>query len=233
MISLSALDQLYCSLGDKFPGVTFLDKSTIYVDSLAMVEIGEGTVIEPFVKLTGQVKIGKNCQVFFGFEGYSFECGDNCELRGVIANSKLGDNCRIEKRGISDSTFGDSCRIGEVAEIKRSDFGNEVTCLHHCYIGDAKVGNGVNIGAGVITANFDGSNKNQTIVEDGAFIGTNVNLIAPIRVGQEAFVAAGSTITRNVAAHALIVIRAKEEDGHVLYDYWEKVGKIWQKMKRK
>lgn len=212
-----------------FPGVTFIDHETVFIEDITEIKIGKGTVVEPFVKLTGKVKIGKNCKIFFGFEGHNFECGDDCELRGVVTNSKFGNSCRIEKRGISDSTFGDGCRIGEVAEIKRSHFGDEVNCLHHCYIGDTRVGKGVNIGAGVITVNFDGSNKNQTIIEDGAFIGTNVNLIAPIKIGEQALIAAGSTVTRDVAPHALIVNRVKEKDGYILYDYWKKVGKIWKK----
>lgn len=205
-----SLDRFLCE--KFFPGVIFLDRRTVYVESFVNLEIGPGTVIEPFVKLSGKVKIGKNCRICFGFEGHDLECGDGCELAGKVYDSKFGKNCRI----------------GKFAEIKRSDFGDGVNCVHHCYIGDAKIGNEVNIGAGVITANFDGLGKHKTIIESGAFIGTNVNLVAPIRIGKEALVAAGSTITKDVEPHALAVSRAQRIDKP---NFWQKAGKYWQKIK--
>ena len=197
---------------DLIGNVTFEDPTTVYIEKLTELKVGEGTVIEPCIKLTGKIKIGKNCRIFFGFKGNNVECGDNCELGGMIFDSKFGDNCRI----------------GGFAEIKRSAFGNEVNCLHHCYIGDANVGDGVNIGAGVITANYDGEKKNKTIIKSGAFIGVNVNLIAPIFIGEEALIAAGSTITKNVFAHDLAISRAPQTTQE---NFWQKTGKIWQKIK--
>ena len=197
---------------DLIGNVTFEDPSTVYVEKSTELEIGDDTVVEPCVKLTGKIKIGKNCRIFFGFKGHNLECGDNCELGGMIFDSK----------------FGDDCHVGEFAEIKRSEFGNNVNCLHHCYIGDANVGDGVNIGAGVITANYDGKKKNKTFIMPGAFIGVNSNLIAPMEVGPEAFVAAGSTISGYIPANALAISRTPQT---IKENFWQKTGKIWQKIK--
>lgn len=204
-----ALSRLY---RDLVGNVVFEDPATVYITELTKLEIGGGSVVEPCVKLTGKIKIGKNCRIFFGFKGHNIECGDSCELGGMIFDSKFGDNCRI----------------GEFAEIKRSEFGNDVNCLHHCYIGDTIVRDGVNIGAGVITANYDGENKNKTIIKAGAFVGVNVNLIAPIFIGEEALVAAGSTITENVPANALAISRAPQT---IKENFWQKMEKIWKKTK--
>ncbi len=203
----------YCESRRYFPDVTFLDYSMVFIDNSANIRIGESTIVEPLVKLTGRVKIGKNCKISFGFAGHNIECGDSCELGGKI----------------SDSKFGNNCRLGTFAEIKRSRFGDGVNCIHHCYIGDAEVGNGVNIGAGVITANFDGSKKNKTVIEDGAFIGTNVNLIAPIKIGAQSLIAAGSTVTKDVPRNAMAISRAPE----IIKDnFWQKIEKVWQGIKK-
>lgn len=197
-----------------FPGVIFLEPSAFFIEDIQKVEIGEGTIIEPFVKLIGKIKIGKNCRLYFGFTAHNFECGDNCEL-GMPAQ-------------VTDVKTGNNCRIGRFAEIKRSVLGDDVNCIHHCYIGDTEVSNGVNIGAGAITANFDGENKKKTVIKDGAFIGVNSNLVAPIEVGQEAFVAAGSTVGDNVKPHALAITRAARRD---VPNFWQKVGKNWKRIK--
>jgi len=244
---MEILTQLDCSMN--FPGVTFLSHETVFIEDINKIKIGKGTTIEPFVKLTGEITIGKNCKVFFTFEGHNIEFGDNCELAGKIMDSKFGNLCRIgrfaeikrsefkdecELAGkIMDSKFGFFCKIGRFAEIKRSEFRSGVNCIHHCYIGDTKIGNGVNIGAGVITANFNGSSKNQTIIEDNAFIGTNVNLVAPIKIGHEALIATGSTVAGyDVPPNALVIDRGKKEDRFIKENYWQKIGKRWKKIKK-
>lgn len=204
-----SLDRFEC--GKLFPGVTFLDRKTVYVIGVTNIKIGEGTIIEPFVKFTGNIRIGKNCRVYFGFSAYNFECGDNCEL-GIPAQ-------------VMDVKLGNNCKIGRFAEIKKSVFGDDVNCVHFSYVGDAEVGNGVNIGAGTITCNYDGRDKHKTTIQDKAFIGSDTKLVAPLTVGKEAYIAAGSIVTEDVPPHALHISRVTR----IIKEYVaEKMGNAWR-----
>ena len=164
--------------------VEFIDAQRVSIGE--DVEIGEGSVIYPNVTLLGHTKIGKNCKIL-----------PNC----FFENATIGDNVTIDSTKISDSevmensTVGpfahlrnhtvvhENCRIGNFVEFKNCDFGNGSKCAHLTYLGDCEVGEHVNIGCGVVTVNYDGKNKFRTKIGDHAFIGSNVNIIAPVTTG--------------------------------------------------
>lgn len=174
--------------------VTFIDPTAAYIYPPA-IEIGEGTIIEPNVWISGKTKIGKRCRIEFG---------------SVIIDSELEDDVAVSGGCIEKSWIGSHAKIGYTAQIKRTRFGAYSKMIHHGYLGDAIVGERVNIGAGVITANYDGFKKHLTIIENDAFIGTNVCLVAPIRVPEGVMIAAGSTVTANdhLEPWRLVIARA-------------------------
>jgi bifunctional UDP-N-acetylglucosamine pyrophosphorylase/glucosamine-1-phosphate N-acetyltransferase len=133
-------------------------------------------------------------------------------LSWIDPNTKIGKNCKIGpfahiRHGV---VLGDNVSIGNFVEIKNSIIGKGTKINHLSYIGDAEIGENVNIGAGTITCNYDGKKKNKTIIEDNAFIGTNNSLVAPVKIGHGAYTAAGSVITENVPPYALAIGRAKQ-----------------------
>ncbi len=201
-------------------GVTIFYPATCVID--ADVEIAPDTVIEPYVQLLGDTKIGSACRV------RSF-----C----VIRDSVLGDGvlvrpgCVMEGAAISarailgpyshlrpGSEIGEGAHVGNFVETKKIKLGKGSKANHLTYLGDAVIGAGVNIGAGTITCNYDGVNKNKTVIDDGAFIGSDSTLIAPVRVGKGAYVAAASCITTDVPEDALAVGRAQQ----VVKEGWAK-----------
>ena len=165
-------------LGVANPMPILIDPLNTYIDPA--VEIGEGTVVEPNVWIMGNTVIGKNCHIGFG---------------SVIINSTLGNNVKVFGGKIEDSRVDDWAEIGYTAQIKRTHFGAHSKMLHRGYLGDAEVGMGVNIGADVTTANYDGTRKHATVIGDDAFIGTGVNLVAPIIIPEGMMIASGSTVT--------------------------------------
>ena len=180
-------------------GVTIIDTATTYID--ADVAIGQDTVIQPNTMLTGQTVIGEECEI-----------GPN----SVITDSAIGARCRVMASVIEDSTVHDDVSIGPFShlrpqaviesgvhlgnyvEVKNSRVGAGSAAGHVCYLGDADVGAGVNIGAGTITCNYDGVAKHRTVVGDGAFIGSDTMLIAPVTVGAQGLTGAGSVVNRDV-----------------------------------
>lgn len=212
------LAELDASLRDKkalelmLSGVTIFRPNTCDID--ADVEIGTDTVIEPFVQLIGRTKIGSNCRI----RSYS-----------VITNCQLGDDvlvrpgCIVEDSVIHNgaqlgpyshlrpgSEIGEGAHVGNFVETKKTRLGKGSKANHLTYLGDAEVGEGVNIGAGTITCNYDGVNKNQTTIEDEAFIGSDATLVAPVRIGRGAYVGAASCITEDVPADALAIARGRQ-----------------------
>ncbi len=178
------------------------------------VEIGPDSLILPGTIIKETSKIGSDCVI-----------GPN----SYIENSTIGDGvtlnntqCRDSQIG-NDSTLGpfvqirpgskiaQGAHIGNFVEIKNSNIGRDVGISHLTYVGDSDLGEGVNLGCGTVTVNFDGKDKHRTVVEDGAFVGCNSNLIAPLTVGKNAFIAAGSTITKDVPADALAIARTRQE----------------------
>jgi bifunctional UDP-N-acetylglucosamine pyrophosphorylase/glucosamine-1-phosphate N-acetyltransferase len=193
-------------------GVTIFYPHTCVIDS--DVEVGTDTVIEPFVQLLGNTKIGADCRI----RSYS-----------IIGNSVLGDGVTVRPGTIMEearvgsgailgpyshlrpgSEIGEGAHVGNFVETKKVRLGKGSKANHLSYLGDAEIGEGVNIGAGTITCNYDGINKHTTVIEDGVFIGSDSTLVAPIKIGQGAYVAAASCITEDVPADALALGRARQ-----------------------
>lgn len=192
-------------------GVTLIDPKNTYID--AEVEIGQDTTILPGTIITGKTIIGSECQIGPNSEIKHCVIGDKTEIRQSVAHhSVIGSEVAIGPFAHirPESNIGNQAKIGNFVEIKKTVFGQGSKASHLSYIGDAEVGDDVNIGCGSITVNYDGKNKYLTRIEDGVFIGCNTNLIAPVTVGKGAYVAAGSTITDNVPSEALSIARARQ-----------------------
>jgi bifunctional UDP-N-acetylglucosamine pyrophosphorylase/glucosamine-1-phosphate N-acetyltransferase len=193
-------------------GVTIFYPHTCVIDS--DVEVGADTVIEPFVQLLGSTKIGADCRI----RSYS-----------VIGNSVIGDRVTVKPGTIMEdsrvgagavlgpyshlrpgSDVGQGAHVGNFVETKKIKLGKGSKANHLSYLGDAEIGEGVNIGAGTITCNYDGVNKHQTVIEDGVFIGSDSTLVAPVKIGRGSYVAAASCITEDVPADALALGRSRQ-----------------------
>ncbi len=177
------------------------------------VVIGENVTILPGTILKGKTIIGDGCKI--GPTSYidESEIGENCLISlSQVRESKILPNTDIGP--FSDvrpgSSIGPDVHVGNYVEIKNSSVASGTKIAHHTYIGDSDIGENVNFGCGCVTANYDGVNKNRCVVGDNAFIGSNVNLIAPVSVGEGAYVAAGSTITEDVPSDALSIARDKQ-----------------------
>ena len=191
--------------------MTILDPESVHVD--ADVEVGQDSVIHPSTILRGKTKIGKNCKI--GPFTYISEAqiGNECEIR----MSQL-DTCRVLEKSVigpfsnirPESVIGPRARIGNFTEVKASRIGFGTKVNHLSYIGDAESHEDVNIGAGTITCNYDGKAKHKTTISAKAFVGSNVNLIAPVKIGRGAKIAAGSTVTEDVPDEALAIARARQ-----------------------
>ncbi|MGG1680134.1 bifunctional UDP-N-acetylglucosamine diphosphorylase/glucosamine-1-phosphate N-acetyltransferase GlmU [Neobacillus sp. NRS-1170] len=192
-------------------GVTIIDPANTYIGT--DVEIGQDTIIYPGTILTGKTFIGAECQIGPNTEIDTCEIGDETVIRQSAAfKSAIGSHVNIGPFAHirPDSNINDDVKIGNFVEIKKAVFGKGSKASHLSYIGDAEVGSDVNIGCGSITVNYDGKNKYLTKIEDGVFIGCNSNLVAPVTIGKGAYVAAGSTITKDVPGEALSIARAKQ-----------------------
>jgi bifunctional UDP-N-acetylglucosamine pyrophosphorylase/glucosamine-1-phosphate N-acetyltransferase len=193
-------------------GVTLLDPATTFVDDT--VTIGAGTVLHPGVTLEGKTAIGANCRVRSWVRitdstiGDNVLINDNCIIVGsrVDAGAQVGPFAHIRPA----SHVKRDARVGNFVELKKTVLGDGSKANHLSYLGDATIGAGANIGAGTITCNYDGAHKHQTVIEDGVFVGSDTQLIAPVTVGAGAYIAAGSSITHDVPAGALGVARAKQ-----------------------
>lgn len=194
-------------------GVTMIAPDTVFIDK--RVTIGEDTIIHPHTIIEGSTVIGPQCEI-------------GPAVR--ISNSTVGCKVVIETARIIEAHIGDQCtigpfaylrpgtrldkgvKVGDFVEVKNSTVGEGSKIPHLSYVGDAQVGRGVNIGAGTITCNYDGANKYPTFLEDGVFIGSNTNLVAPVRIGRNSVTGAGSTITRDVPEDSLAVERAQQKN---------------------
>ena len=204
-------------------GVTIMDPASTYID--AEVQIGLDTVIYPAVQIYGASVIGEDVTI------HSFS---------RIANSRIGarttvlEGCVINNSGVGeevslgpfshlrfDVTVGDTAKVGNFVELKKTNLGFGSKSQHLAYLGDAHIGKNVNIGAGVITCNYDGVKKHETVIEDGAFVGTDSQLIAPVHIGKDAYIAAGSSITDDVPPESLAIARGRQ----VVKDGWVKERK--------
>ncbi|MDX8363134.1 bifunctional UDP-N-acetylglucosamine diphosphorylase/glucosamine-1-phosphate N-acetyltransferase GlmU [Cytobacillus sp. IB215316] len=192
-------------------GVTIIDPHSTYISSNA--QIGQDTTIHPGTIIEGETVIGTDCTIGPHTELKNCQIGSQSVIRhSVVHQSEIGNEVNIGPFAHirPDSLIKDEVKIGNFVEVKKSIIGDGSKASHLSYIGDAEVGKGVNIGCGSITVNYDGQNKYLTKIEDGAFIGCNSNLVAPVTVGERAYVAAGSTITKDVPGSALSIARAQQ-----------------------
>jgi len=193
-------------------GVTVRNPETVVIHST--VSIGNDTCIQPGTVLEGECRIGAGCTVGPNAHLVNAVVGDGTAIANgcTITDCVIGRNCRIGPSAhLRDGALlGDEVRIGNFVEVKHSTIGDGTTAAHLSYLGDAVIGNRVNIGAGTITCNFDGTRKNSTWIEDESFIGSGTQLIAPVRIGRGALVAAGSTITEDVPPGMLGIARSRQ-----------------------
>ncbi len=194
-------------------GVTFLQPESCLIDET--VTIGQDTVVYPGVILEGNTSIGRNCII--GPQTRLIDCqvGDGVSIEFSVARqSKIDDNCVIGPYAYlrPQTELATGVKVGDFVELKNSQVGVGSKIPHLSYVGDATIGSHVNIGAGTIFVNYDGRKKYRSQIEDDAFIGCNSNLVAPVHIGQEAYVAAGSTITKDVPAGSLALARSRQEN---------------------
>ena len=194
-------------------GVDVMDPNNTYIDP--RVKVGDGTVILPGSILRGKTVIGEECEI-----------GPN----SMITNCTVGDHSVVNASQINDSTvgsrtnigpfayvrpgccIGDDIKVGDFVEVKNSTLGNGTKISHLTYVGDSDVGEQVNFGCGTVTVNFDGKDKHRCTIGDHVFLGCNTNLVAPVKVGDGAYTAAGSTITDEVPAGDLGIARARQSN---------------------
>lgn len=196
-------------------GVTFIDARNVYISDDA--EIGRDTVIYPGVFIDAGVTIGKNCVIRGSSYIKKSHIADNVSVSySYINGAKIGKNSKIGPFSHirPGSVFKDGVKVGNFSETKKALVSKNSKINHLSYIGDAEIGENVNIGAGTITCNYDGKNKYKTVVGPDSFIGSNVNLVAPVTVGKGVLVAAGSTITDNIPPGKLAIARARQELKH-------------------
>lgn len=192
-------------------GVTLVEPDSILVD--CEVTIGRDTILMPFTLIQGQTVIGEGCEIGPWTNITDSRIGSHVIIESSrIKEAQIGDHCVIGPYAYlrPGATLSDHVKVGDFVEIKQSIIGPGSKIPHLSYVGDALVGREVNIGAGTITCNYDGRKKHQTILEDHVFIGSNTNLVAPIRIGESSVTGAGSTITRDVPSQSLAVERADQ-----------------------
>jgi bifunctional UDP-N-acetylglucosamine pyrophosphorylase / glucosamine-1-phosphate N-acetyltransferase len=199
-------------------GVTLVDPAATYIDP--DVEIGADTVIHPGVIIEGRTSIGAACEIHAHVKIADTEIGDHVTIKSfslitgarIDAGASVGPFAHLRP----ESVVGEGAKIGNFVELKKTTLGPHSKANHLSYLGNATIGTKVNVGAGTITCNYDGEHKHETVIEDGAFIGSDSQLIAPVTVGKGAYVAAGSSITQDVPAGALGIARGRQ----VVVDGW-------------
>ena len=192
-------------------GVRVTDPATTYIDEECV--IGAGTVIYPMCVLQGRCVIGENVKIYSFTDITDTVVGDNSDLRSVYAiGARIGARTTVGPFAClrKGAVIGDGCRVGDFVEVKNSVLADGVKAAHLAYIGDAEVGERTNVGCGTVFANYNGSVKQTTRVGKEVFIGCNANLIAPVEVGDGAYIAGGSTVTENVPPEALCIARSRQ-----------------------
>lgn len=193
-------------------GVSILDPDQTYIDY--NVKIGADTTIAPFVFLKGDTRIGKNCIIDAGVILKDVVVGDNVHIKpySVLEKSTINEGGIVGpfSRVRPDSVVGKNSRVGNFVEIKKSVLKEGVKANHLSYIGDTTIGSKTNVGCGTITCNYDGAKKHKTIIGEEVLIGSDVQFIAPVKIGKGSVIGAGSTITKNVPPDALAVSRAEQ-----------------------
>ena len=195
-------------------GVTIEDPATTYIDR--DVTIGADSIIHPGVSLEGTTSIGGACEIHSGVRIVNSRVGDRVVVKNhcVIVNSKIGSNASVGPFAHlrEGAELADGAHVGDFVELKKTVLGPGSKSMHLAYLGDATIGANVNIGAGTITCNYDGVKKNPTIIEDGAFIGSDSQLVAPVTIGKGAYVGSGTTVREDVPAGSLAVSAGKQRN---------------------
>lgn len=194
-------------------GVTMIDKKSIVIEPT--VQIGIDAVIYPGAILQGNTVIGEDCIIYGNTRIINSKIGDGVTIdNAVIEDSVIGDKTKIGPFAHirPNSKIGNDVKIGNFVEVKNTEFGNGSKAGHLAYIGDADVGEDVNVGCGVVFVNYDGKNKFRSTIDDGAFLGSNSNIVAPVHVSKNGYIAAGSTITSDVKENQLALERAERKN---------------------
>ncbi|MFC2168631.1 bifunctional UDP-N-acetylglucosamine diphosphorylase/glucosamine-1-phosphate N-acetyltransferase GlmU, partial [Acidobacteriota bacterium] len=193
-------------------GVTVYDPKTTWIDF--DVKVGRDTILYPSVILEGKTVIGSECKIYPFSHIVDSKIGDRTKVLtlSMVEKSILEKDVQIGPftRLRPNSTLKQGSKVGNFVEMKNTVFGKGAKAGHLSYLGDSEIAQDVNIGAGTICCNYDGEKKNKTIIEEGAFIGSGVELVAPVKVGKKAYVGAGSTITKDVSPGSLAVERGKQ-----------------------
>jgi bifunctional UDP-N-acetylglucosamine pyrophosphorylase/glucosamine-1-phosphate N-acetyltransferase len=188
-----------------------MDPNSTYIGS--DVEIGRDTIIYPGNVLEGKTVIGENCILYPNSRIADSVIGNKVNIQNsVIMDSHIGEGTTVGPFAYirPESVIGKNARIGDFVEIKKSIIGDNTKVSHLTYIGDAEVGKNCNFGCGTVVVNYDGKKKYKTVIGDNAFIGCNTNLVSPVKVKDNAYTAAGSTITNEVPEGALAIARSKQ-----------------------
>ncbi|KAB2953031.1 bifunctional UDP-N-acetylglucosamine diphosphorylase/glucosamine-1-phosphate N-acetyltransferase GlmU [Heliorestis acidaminivorans] len=198
-------------------GVTMVDPNSVWLHGSVSIE--EDTIIYPQTLLEGSVTIGRGSVIGPGTRIKDSHIGAEVIIQNsIVLESHISDGCTVGPFAYlrPGTRLEEEVKVGDFVEIKKSHIGKGSKIPHLSYVGDALIGTDVNIGAGTITCNYDGENKHLSVVEDGAFIGSNTNLVAPVRIGEGSVIGAGSTITKDVPAGALAVERNRQiiKDGY-------------------
>lgn len=202
-------DRICDSLMEK--GVTIINPDSTYIEE--GVEVGMDTVIYPGCVLEGTTKIGENCILYPNCAIKNCVIGNNTEIKSsTLMDSTVGSDTTVGPYAYvrPDSEIGSHVKVGDFVEVKKSKIGDGTKISHLTYVGDSVVGKNVNFGCGTVTVNYDGKNKFTTEIGDGAFIGCNTNLVAPVKVGNGAFIAAGSTITDEIPEEHFAIARSRQ-----------------------
>lgn len=204
-------------------GVTLIDPDHTYIE--ADVEIGMDTIIYPGTILKGTTRIGADCMIGPSADLTDMHVEDGAEIRySVLEGSTVSRTAKVGPYAYvrPGSSLGENSKVGCFVDVKKSTLGQGSKVSHLGYIGDSEVGQNVNIGCGAVTVNYDGQKKHQTVIEDGAFVGCNVNMVAPVTIGKGAYVAAGSTVTEDVPENSLAIARQRQTNKP---DYADKLRK--------
>lgn len=191
----------------------FINKKSCFIEK--NVKFGKGVIIYPNVVIEGISSIGDNTIIYNGSYIKNSIIGKKTVIyNSYIMDSVIGDNNLVGPYACirNNTVINNNIKVGAFVEIKSSIIDDESKVPHLSYIGDTKIGKNVNIGCGVVTANYDGKNKYQTIIGNKSFVGCNTNLIAPLNIGNNSYIAAGSTITKDVMNDEFAIARAKQEN---------------------
>jgi bifunctional UDP-N-acetylglucosamine pyrophosphorylase/glucosamine-1-phosphate N-acetyltransferase len=195
-------------------GVTIEDPATTYID--VGVQVGADTIIRPGVSLQGRTRLGRACTVHSGTRIADSIVGDRVTVldHSVVEGAELASDVQVGPfaRLRAGARLGARVHVGNFVEVKKTSLGEGSKAMHLAYLGDAVIGSNVNVGAGTITCNYDGHQKQITTIEDGAFIGSDTQLIAPVTVGKGAYVGTGTTVRENVPPEALAVSAGKQRN---------------------